>query len=139
MKSNTLFLVCQVIKGQAAVHRCSAEIDFFGEGQTSIPPTVNDERIYEQVRRISSEIVGKENTVLSQTFMGSEDFAFYLEKVPGFFLLLGTRNENIGAINSAHNPFYLVDEDVLPIGAAIHAAFAVSYLSDSTTKLNSQY
>ncbi|PON46572.1 Amidohydrolase [Parasponia andersonii] len=129
----------EVIKGQAAVHRCSAEIDFSGEGQTSIPPTINDERIYEHVRRISSEIVGEDNTKLSHTYMGSEDFAFYLEKVPGSFLLLGAGNEKIGATYIPHSPYYVVDEDVLPIGAAIHAAFAVSYLSDSTTKLNSQY
>lgn len=129
----------EVIKGQAAVHRCTAEIDFSGEGQTSIPPTINNERIYEHVRRISSEIVGDENTQLSHTFMGSEDFAFYLDKVPGSFLMLGMRNEKIGAIYSPHSPHFLVDEDVLPIGAAIHAGFAVSYLSDSARKLNPQY
>lgn len=120
------------------MHRCTAEIDFSGEGQTSIPPTINNERIYEHVQRVSSEIVGEENTQLSKTFMGSEDFAFYLDKVPGSFLMLGIRNENMGAIYSPHSPYFLVDEDVLPIGAAIHAAFAVSYISDSSKKLNSQ-
>ncbi|XP_062111791.1 IAA-amino acid hydrolase ILR1-like 1 [Humulus lupulus] len=129
----------EVIKGQAAVHRCSAGIDFFGEGQTSIPPTVNDERVYEHVMRISSEIVGEENTILSHTFMGSEDFAFYLEKVAGSFLFLGIKNEKIGAVYLPHSPYFIVDEDVLPIGAAVHAAFAVSYLSVSTTKLHSHY
>ncbi|EXB82653.1 IAA-amino acid hydrolase ILR1-like 2 [Morus notabilis] len=128
----------EVIKGQAAVHRCTAEIDFSGEGQTSIPPTINNERIYKHVQRVSSEIVGEENTQLSNTIMGSEDFAFYLDKVPGSFLMLGIRNENMGAIYSPHSPYFLVDEDVLPVGAAIHAAFAVSYLSDSSKKLNSQ-
>lgn len=121
------------------MHRCTAEIDFSGEGQTSVPPTINNERIYEHVRRISSEIVGDENTRLSHTYMGSEDFAFYLDKVPGSFLMLGMRNEKIGAIYSPHSPHFLVDEDVLPIGAAIHAGFAVSYLSDSARKLNPQY
>ena len=119
------------------MHRCSAEIDFSGEGQTSIPPTVNNERIYEHAKRISSEIVGEENTRMSQTFMGSEDFAFYLDKVPGSFLFLGVRNEKIGAIYSPHSPYFFADEDVLPIGAAIHASFAISYLSNSTKLLNS--
>ncbi|KAI5352473.1 hypothetical protein L3X38_005364 [Prunus dulcis] len=126
----------EVVKGQVAVHRCSAEIEFLGNEHPSIPPTINDERIYEQARRISTEIVGKENTKLAPTFMGSEDFAFYLDKVPGSMLFLGTGNEKKGAIYAPHSPYFFIDEDVLPIGAAIHAAFANSYLSDSTGKLH---
>ncbi|KAA8533089.1 hypothetical protein F0562_033378 [Nyssa sinensis] len=124
----------EVIKAQAAVHRCSAEIDFSAKENPTIPPTLNDERIYEHVRWITSEIVGKENTKLAPNFMGSEDFAFFLEKVAGSFLLLGTKNEKIGAFYPAHSPYFAIDEDVLPIGAAIHAAFAYSYLSNSTRK-----
>lgn len=127
----------QVIKGQAAVHRCSAEIDFLGKDNPTVPPTVNDERIYEHVRRVSTEIVGEENIRLAPCFMGSEDFAFYLDKVPGSFLFLGTRNEKVGAVYPPHSPYFTVDEDVLPIGAAIHAAFAQSYLSDLTRKSSS--
>lgn len=68
--------------------------------------------------------------------MGSEDFAFYLDKVPGSMLFLGTGNEKKGAIYAPHSPYFFIDEDVLPIGASIHAAFAHSYLSDSTGKLH---
>lgn len=134
----SLISLWQVIKGQAAVHRCSAEIDFLGKEHPTIPPTVNDDKIYEHVRRVSSEIVGEENIKLAPCFTGSEDFAFYLDKVPGSFLFLGTRNEKIGAVYPPHSPYYIVDEDVLPIGAAIHATFAHSYLSDLTRKLHSR-
>ncbi|KAH7515779.1 hypothetical protein FEM48_Zijuj10G0062700 [Ziziphus jujuba var. spinosa] len=128
----------EVVKRQAAVHRCSAEIDFVGGEHPNIPPTVNDEKIYEQVRQISNGIVGEENAVLAPSFMGSEDFAFYLDKVPGTFLFLGVQNDKIGAIHQHHSPYYSIDEDVLPTGAAIHAAFAISYLSDSNCRnLNS--
>ncbi|XP_007044501.2 PREDICTED: IAA-amino acid hydrolase ILR1-like 1 isoform X2 [Theobroma cacao] len=122
----------EVIKAQAAVHRCSAKIDFSGKEHPTIPPTVNDEKVHEHVMRLSREIVGEENTKLAPTFMGSEDFAFYLDKVPGSFLLLGINNEKTGAIHPPHSPYYTIDEDVFPIGAAIHAAFAHSFLSNST-------
>lgn len=122
----------QVIKGQAAVHRCSAEVGFFGNEHPTIPPTTNDERIYELVRQVSSVIVGEENVELAPFLTGSEDFAFYLEKVPGSFLLVGMRNEKSGSIYSGHSPYFAIDEGVLPIGAAIHAAFALSYHSYST-------
>ncbi|KAG2702141.1 hypothetical protein I3760_06G076500 [Carya illinoinensis] len=126
----------QVIKGQAAVHRCSAEIEFLGKEHPTLPPTINDQKIYENVGSVASEIVGEENTILAPNFMGSEDFSFYLEKVPGSFLFLGIRNEKIGAVHPPHSPYYFIDEDVLPIGAAIHAAFAHSYLSDHLTHIN---
>lgn len=118
----------QVIKGQAGVHRCTAEIDFVGKEHPTIPPTVNDDKIYQHVRRVSDVILGEGNTILAPKFMGSEDFAFYLEKVPGSFLLLGLRNEKIGSVYPPHNPYYTIDEDIHPRGAAIHAAFAYSYL-----------
>lgn len=126
-----------MVKLQAAVHRCSAEVDFLGKEHPNIPPTINDEKIYKRARDVSIQILGQENTILAPNFMGSEDFAFYLNKVPGSFLLLGMKNENIGAIHPPHSPYYFVDEDVLPIGAAIHSAFALSYLADSSNNLNS--
>ena len=135
----SLISFCQVIKGQAAVHRCSAEIDFSGKEHPTIPPTINDEKIYEHVRLVSSEIVGEENTELAPSFMGSEDFAFYLDKVPGSFLFLGIENEKIGAAYPPHSPYFFIDENALPIGAAMHAAFAHSYLSDLTRKLHSPF
>ncbi|XP_061347736.1 IAA-amino acid hydrolase ILR1-like 4 [Gastrolobium bilobum] len=70
----------EVIKGQAEVHRCSAEVEFYGNELPTIPPTTNDERIYQLVRQVSSKIVGEKNIELAPLFTGSEDFAFYLEK-----------------------------------------------------------
>ncbi|KAG8366210.1 hypothetical protein BUALT_Bualt17G0052800 [Buddleja alternifolia] len=83
----------EVIKGQAAVHRCSADVEFDGNEHPTLPPTINDERIYEHVEQVSRMVVGEENTILAPKFMGSEDFAVYLESVPGSFLLLGVKNE----------------------------------------------
>lgn len=130
-------LLCQVITAQAAVHRCSAVIDFSGSEHPTIPPTTNDEKIYEHVRHVSGEILGEENIKLAPSFMGSEDFAFYLDKVPGSFLLLGIKNERTGSVYPPHSPYFTVDEDVLPVGASIYAAFAHSYLWNSAKELDS--
>nr|DAD31041.1 TPA_asm: hypothetical protein HUJ06_009892 [Nelumbo nucifera] len=117
----------EVIKGQAAVHRCSVDVDFSVE-RPMIPPTVNDKRLYDLMHRVSTGIIGHDNMHVAPCYMGSEDFAFYLDQIPGTFLLIGTRNEKIGAIYPPHSPYYTIDEDVLPIGAAIHAAFAPNLL-----------
>ncbi|GMP58087.1 hypothetical protein CsSME_00021888 [Camellia sinensis var. sinensis] len=124
----------EVIKAQAVVHRCSAKVDFTGREHPTIPPTVNDEGVHEHVKQILTTIVGEENTKMAPSFMGSEDFAFYQEKVPGLFLFLGIGNERTGSIYPVHSPLFTIDEDVLPTGASIHAAFAYSYLLNLTRK-----
>ncbi|KAL5723549.1 IAA-amino acid hydrolase ILR1-like 1 [Ranunculus cassubicifolius] len=123
----------EVITGQAAVHRCTAELDFLEEKHPTIPPTVNDQRVYEHVRHVSSHIVGEKNVEIAPPCMGSEDFAFYLDHVPGSFIFVGTKSEKAQSFHPAHSPYYAIDEDVLPIGAAVHASFAHSYIE----KLNS--
>ncbi|KAJ0678436.1 hypothetical protein HanOQP8_Chr12g0447931 [Helianthus annuus] len=73
-------------------------------------------------------IVGEHNIELSPPFMGSEDLAFYLEKIPGTLAFLGMRNVKAGFVHSPHSPYYTVNEQVLPTGSALHAAFAYTYL-----------
>ncbi|XP_071688643.1 IAA-amino acid hydrolase ILR1-like 4 [Rutidosis leptorrhynchoides] len=118
----------EVIQAQASVYRCSSIVDFEGIEHPTVSPTINDKRIYEHVVKVSNMIVGKHYIKLTPPFMGSEDFAFYLEKIPGTFAFLGMRNEKAGIIHSPHSPYYTVDEDVLPTGSALHAAFAFTYL-----------
>ncbi|XP_023762648.1 IAA-amino acid hydrolase ILR1-like 4 [Lactuca sativa] len=122
----------EVIKTQASVYRCSATIDFEGP---IVSPTVNDERIYEHVVKVSEMIVGKQNIEVAPPIMGSEDFAFYLEKIPGTLAFLGIRDEKKAIIHSPHSPYYAVHEDVLPTGSALHAAFAYTYLLKTSTNV----
>jgi amidohydrolase len=57
---------------------------------------------------------------------GGEDFAYYCQKVPGAFVFLGARNEGKDCVYPHHHPRFNIDEDALPAGAALHAAFALS-------------
>lgn len=63
-----------------------------------------------------------------QPLMGSEDFAFYQERIPGYFYFLGMENKTIASLDSAHSPFFQVNEDILPYGAALQASLAATYL-----------
>ncbi len=61
--------------------------------------------------------------------LGSEDFSFYLEKVPyGAFIRLGVKNESIGAVYGLHSPKFMIDEEALPYGTALHVAVAYEFL-----------
>ncbi len=60
---------------------------------------------------------------LDATNMGGEDFAFYLERVPGCFLRIGAREPG-GEPTAAHSPRFLPAEEALFVGAAVLAECA---------------
>jgi hippurate hydrolase len=55
--------------------------------------------------------------------MGGEDFAFYLERIPGCFLRIGAR-ENGGERIAAHSPRFYADEWSIVVGGAVLAECA---------------
>lgn len=80
----------------------------------------------------AKEITGEERTVthLVAPNMGGEDFAYYLEKLPGAYLFLSSAN---GAKNCAlahHNSRFNVDEDVLHMGAALYVNITERFLNN---------
>jgi len=114
-----------IAEGIAAAHRCMAQVSFEA---VEYPATVNDAASWALAREVAGELLGAGAVLESPPIMGGEDFSFILERVPGCFVLLGVRNEAIGADKSLHHPQFIADEDALPIGAALHAAFALRAL-----------
>lgn len=82
--------------------------------ETLTAPVVNSKEAID----IAIDVLQKLNFKFVEAMpgMGGEDFAFYLEKVPGAFLFLGIRNEERGTISPHHSPTFDVDEDVLENG-----------------------
>lgn len=67
--------------------------------------------------------------------MGGEDFSFYGHAgIPSAYVFLGTRNEAVGAVHGLHTPKFTIDENILPVGAAYHAALAVDFLAGKGLK-----
>lgn len=53
--------------------------------------------------------------------------------MPGVFTYLGSRNETVGAVYNLHTPQFILDESVLPRGAALHAAMAFEVLKSHSS------
>jgi amidohydrolase len=78
---------------------------------------VNQEEQSEVVRKVAGEVVGAENVSnRSSLKMGSEDFADMLQAVPGAYFWVG----HDGSV-PVHNPGYVLDDKILPIGASMFA------------------
>lgn len=61
---------------------------------------------------------------------GSEDFAYYLEKIPGVFILLGTANIEKGITEGNHSSKFDIDEDILITGAKMLTTIVLDFLNN---------
>lgn len=61
--------------------------------------------------------------------LGGEDFACYMEKVPGAMFRLGVGNKKIGADKPWHHAAFTIDEDAIPVGYITMAAAVANVLS----------
>ncbi|KAL3846052.1 hypothetical protein ACJIZ3_003455 [Penstemon smallii] len=122
--------VKEVIEGQATVHKCKAYVDMKEAEFPQYPACVNDDKLHQHVEKVGELLLGHENVKEGKKVMAGEDFAFYQQVIPGVMFSIGIRNEKVGSVHSPHSPHFFLDEDVLPIGAALHTAIAEFYLKD---------
>lgn len=123
--------VQEIAAGIAQANRCQAEVSFPGH---TYPPTDNDAHCWQVAQKVASELLGKDNIFESPPMMGGEDFSYYVQQVPGCFVGLGIRNEDIGASYNVHHPLFMADEAALPLGAALHTAYAFESLQELSGK-----
>ena len=121
----------QVILGQAAVLRCNATVNFEAENKIFFPPTVNNNDLHELFTAVAGEMLGAAGVKEMQPLMGSEDFSFYQEIIPGYFFFVGMKDETLEQPTFHHSPHFTINESGLAVGAALHASLVVRYISDS--------
>jgi len=92
------------------------------------PCLENNPALTGRIRASAEAYVGRENVVDIDVTLGSEDFAYYAQKIPASFYRLGTRNEAKGITSYVHTPTFDVDEEALAIGPGLMAWMAVEEL-----------
>jgi amidohydrolase len=96
------------------------------------PVLVNDPRTNRILERNFRVLYGTRKIKTTPQVLGGEDFARYLDKVPGAMFFLGVRNKKIGADQSWHSPRFIADEKAMLPGTALLAASAIDYLAGET-------
>ena len=97
-----------------------------GIGNT-VFPTVNDAQVTEKFWNRSLSILN-ENVLKKQeiAYMYGEDFSYFGRQIPATMFFLGTYNEQKGCTFPLHNSRYMIDEDILSLGAAIFTNYCMS-------------
>lgn len=118
----------QVIEMQAAVHQCSGTVDFMEDKPMPHPVMVNDETLFEHANKVGKSLVGENNVHLLPISMAAEDFSLFAQRTAAAIYVIGIKNETLKSDQPLHSPYFFIDEEALPIGAALNAAVAISYL-----------
>ncbi len=110
-----------MIPSLASSFGASAEVSFM---ENAYPITYNDPDITKRVMGILSKIDGMK-VVEIEAVMGGEDVSRFLQKAPGTYYFLGTRNVQKGLIYFNHNSRFTSDEDYLKFGTLSHVLLAM--------------
>lgn len=106
----------RMILAAAELHNAKISVEF----SAGYPPVINDSAGAAIARTAARKLVGAENVVGSEhPSMGSEDFSFFLQHVPGAFVRLGARHEDWEPL-PLHSPAFDIDENALAVGARFY-------------------
>ena len=90
------------------------------------PHLVNDSRLTEKLMENAKSYLGEENVIELDQWMAAEDFAYYSQKNPASFYMLGVGNIGKGITSGLHTPTFNIDESALEIGGGLMAWLAVN-------------
>lgn len=79
------------------------------------------------LRKSFGDLFGKRGIEPTPPTMGGEDFAYYLQRIPGAMFRLGVKNDAIGANKSWHAADFAVDEEAILYGTALLATAVMEY------------
>jgi len=119
-------MIKKIADGICKAYGAKYEIDF----QAGYPVLENVPEINDIFSKVTRNMHGKNTVTLKdRPGMGAEDFACYLQKVPGAMFLLGIQNKKIGADKPWHHPEFKIDEKAIPFAASILAAAVWEYFN----------
>ena len=124
VRQQILRRIREISENIAAAFRAKAEVELM----SGAAPVMNDPGMAalaaEAAEEIAAQCGGKVITAVEDPTMVGEDFAYFLEQVPGAFLFLSSSDPEKHTDYPHHSSHFDVDEDVLWRGAAVFTAIA---------------
>lgn len=111
----------EIIEKTCAAFGATAEFKY----ESGYPPVVNDAEMVKFVEKITARTLGEDKIAAIDPVMGGEDFAYYLEEVPGAFFFFGIGD---GMEFPHHHPRFDLDERALPLATQLMVNLAFDYL-----------
>jgi len=99
--------------------------------QRNVPPTINDAVSTAMLEAAADRVLGPQSLTEAPQSLGGEDFAWYLESVPGSLARLGTRRPGSSDDFDIHQARFDVDERAIGLGVRLMAATALTAMNGS--------
>ncbi|MDX8047266.1 M20 family metallopeptidase [Gracilibacillus sp. S3-1-1] len=115
----------QMVKNTCAAAGADYRLDY----QRGYPTLNNHEKETDLIVDVASEVIGEENISEMEPIMGGEDFARYLEHVPGTFFFTGAKNAELNANYPHHHPKFDIDEKSMLIAAKTMGSATLTFLN----------
>jgi amidohydrolase len=115
-------LVKALLESVASAYGVVPEITY----QRNVPPTVNEAISTAMFEAAAERVLGPESITEAPQSLGGEDFAWYLESIPGALARLGTRAPGSAADFDIHQAVFDVDERAIGYGVRLMAATALT-------------
>lgn len=116
----------QIVNGMAESMGCIANVDI----KRLTPAVINDEQITGVIQKSTREKLKSLKIRTDFRTMVSEDMAFMMEQRPGCYVLVGSGNEDPSKTFGHHHPKFDIDENALPVAAALVSSAAMAILSN---------
>ncbi|AWI36117.1 aminoacylase [Bacillus safensis FO-36b] len=113
----------QVVKGVCQMHDAAYTYEYV----RGYPAVKNHPKPTEYIAGIANQTEGVTEVKEAETQMGGEDFAYYLQHVPGTFFYTGAMPENSQDVYPHHHPKFDINEKAMPIAAMVLANAVLSY------------
>ena len=115
--------ICAIATKLSESENCSATVAY----TWGYPSTVNTAAHVEAMSATADAIYGSGTAIAVEPSMGGEDFAYYLQQVPGCIMYLGVQNPEKGCIYPGHNTKFQIDEDAFAMGVTLMANGALQF------------
>jgi amidohydrolase len=113
LREKLLASLRRTAEGLAASLRCTARV----ESQFLTPALLNDPAVTAVARQVATTIVGESRVVVAEPLTGSDDVAYFFQKVPGCYAFVGSAKPEWSPAPASHNAKFDIDESALEIGA----------------------
>lgn len=115
----------KIIADTCSMYGASYQLDY----KLGYPPVVNHPAETQKAVAVASSLFGEDHVHEAPLVMAGEDFAFYLERVPGCFFFVGAGNAEAGITAPHHHPRFDIDERAILQAARLLAGLASSQLN----------
>jgi len=114
-----------ILKGVTEAAGATGDVVRYERGA---PATINHTALTRESVPALERVVGKEHVTRIPPAMGSEDFSFFANEVPGFYYRLGQVKPGT-TTGDHHTPTYLADDGAIPVGIRAMSFVILDYLS----------